>query len=347
MKNLALILLFLSRLSTSWAEDGYRLWLRYDRILDSQLLQDYRKAITSIQLNGPYAANQELSLGLQGLLGATPGEIHGESARFNDGCLIVGTPSTSPIISRLPGHDTLSRLGEEGFTIRSITLDGKKGIIIAANNGRGVLYGVYSFLRLLQTHRSLRSLDITEIPTYRYRILDHWDNLNRIVERGYAGLSLWDWFKLPTYKDPRYTDYARANASVGINGTVLNNVNASPLILTPAWLTKAAALADIFRPFGIRVYLSVNWASPIEIGGLKTADPLDSAVRRWWKDKVAEIYHYIPDFGGFLVKANSEGQPGPQNYGRTHADGANTLADALAPYHGIIIWRAFVYTASN
>ncbi|HXB32506.1 MAG TPA: alpha-glucuronidase family glycosyl hydrolase, partial [Puia sp.] len=347
MKNLALILLLLGRLSVSRAEDGYRLWLRYDRIRDSQLLEDYRNAITSLQFNGPSVAQQELVLGLQGLLGTTPGEIHSESGRFNDGCLIVGTPSTSNIISRLPGHDTISRLGEEGFTIRNITLDGKRGIVIAAFTEKGVLYGVFSFLRLLQTHHSLRALDMTAIPAYRYRILDHWDNLNRFVERGYAGLSLWNWFKLPTYKDPRYRDYARADASVGINGTVLNNVNASPQILTADWLTKAAALADIFRPFGIRVYLSVNWSSPIEIGGLKTADPLDSAVRRWWKDKVAEIYRYIPDFGGFLVKANSEGQPGPQNYGRTHADGANVLADALAPYHGIIIWRAFVYSASS
>jgi alpha-glucuronidase len=347
MKRAALILLFLSRLSATQAEDGYRLWLRYDRIRDSQLLREYRKAITSFQFNGAFVAQQELTTGLRSLLGTAPGEIYGESARFNDGCLIVGTPSTSPIIARLPGHDTLSRLGEEGFTIRSITLDGKKGIIIAAATAKGTLYGVFRFLRLIQTHHSLQALDITEIPAYHYRILDHWDNLNRFVERGYAGLSLWNWFTLPTYKDPRYTDYARANASIGINGTVLNNVNASPQILTPEWLAKAAALADIFRPFGIRVYLSVKWSSPIEIGGLKTADPLDTAVRHWWKDKVAEIYRYIPDFGGFLVKANSEGQPGPQNYGRTHADGANMLADALAPYHGIVIWRAFVYSASN
>jgi alpha-glucuronidase len=347
MTRAALILLLLSRLSATQAEDGYRLWLRYDRIQDSQLLREYHKAITSLQFNGAFAAQQELTTGLRGLLGTAPGEIYGESARFDDGCLIVGTPSTSPIIARLPGHDTLSRLDEEGFTIRSITLDGKKGIIIAAATEKGILYGVFRFLRLIQTRHSLQALDITEIPGYHYRILDHWDNLNRLVERGYAGLSLWNWFTLPTYKDPRYTDYARANASIGINGTVLNNVNASPQILLPEWLVKAAALADIFRPFGIRVYLSVKWSSPIEIGGLKTADPLDTAVRNWWKEKVAEIYRYIPDFGGFLVKANSEGQPGPQNYGRTHADGANMLADALAPYHGIVIWRAFVYSASN
>src|SRR5580658_4504473 len=239
MKGAALILLLLGRLIVSQAEDGYRLWLRYDRIRDPQLLQDYRKAITSVQFNGPDAARHELTLGLQGMLGATPGEIHSESALSGDGWLIVGTPATSPIISRLMGHDTLSRLGEEGFTIRSITLDGKKGLIIAALTDRGVLYGVFFFLRLLQTHHPLRSLDITEIPAYHYRILDHWDNLNRIVERGYAGLSIWNWFTLPTYKDPRYTDYARANASVGINGAVLNNVNASPQILMPEWLAKA------------------------------------------------------------------------------------------------------------
>ncbi|HLX65620.1 MAG TPA: alpha-glucuronidase family glycosyl hydrolase, partial [Puia sp.] len=222
MRKFALILLLLGRLSASHAEDGYRLWLRYDRIRDPQLLQDYRKAISSFQFNGPYAAQQELTLGLQGLLGTIPGEIHSESGRFSDGCLIVGTPSNSNIISKLPGHDTLSRLGEEGFTIRNITLDGKTGIIIAAYTEKGVLYGVFSFLRLLQTHRPLRALDITQIPAYHYRILDHWDNLNRFVERGYAGLSLWNWFKLPTCKDPRYTDYARADASIGINGAVLN-----------------------------------------------------------------------------------------------------------------------------
>jgi alpha-glucuronidase len=347
MKIAALILLLLGRLSASQAENGYRLWLRYDRIEDPQLLQEYRQAITALQFDGPKAAQKELTAGLRGLLGSIPSEITGEPARFPDGFLLIGSVTTSATIARLPGHDTLSRMGEEGFTIRSITLDGRKGTIIGAATDKGVLYGVYRFLRLLQTRQSLRALDITEIPAYRYRILDHWDNLNRIVERGYAGLSLWDWFTLPAYKDPRYTDYARADASVGINGVVLNNVNASPLILTPDWLAKAAALADIFRPYGIRVYLSVKWSSPIEIDGLPTADPLDTGVQRWWKIKAAEIYRYIPDFGGFLVKANSEGQPGPQNYGRTHADGANMLADALAPHHGIVIWRAFVYSASN
>jgi len=174
-------------------------------------------------------------------------------------------------------------------------------------------------------------------------VLDHWDNLDGYVERGYAGRSLWEWQTLPEWRDPRYTDYARANASLGINGTVLNNVNANAQSLAPQYLAKAAALADVFRPYGIRVYLSARFSAPIELGGLKTADPLDPAVQRWWRDKADEIYQRIPDFGGFLVKANSEGQPGPQDYGRSHADGANLLADALAPHGGVVMWRAFVY----
>lgn len=331
------------------AEDGYRLWLRYDRVSDTRLLQEYRNAITGIQLNGttPAPAFDELSKGLTGLLGRPIAEVYSASAHSNEGTLLVGTTAPYNTISRLHWDNSLSRLGEEGFLIRSYTLDGKHGIAIVANTNNGVLYGVFHFLRLLQTQQSLQHLDITSIPSLPYRVLDHWDNLNRMVERGYAGLSIWDWFTLPLYKDRRYTDYARANASIGINGTVLNNVNASPLILTPEWLAKAAALADIFRPYGIRVYLSVNFSSPITTGGLTTADPLDPAVQDWWKKKADEIYRYIPDFGGFLVKANSEGQPGPQNYGRSHAEGANLLADALAPHKGIVIWRAFVYSASS
>ena len=184
-------------------------------------------------------------------------------------------------------------------------------------------------------------------PRTQLRVLDHWDNLDRHVERGYAGQSIWDWHKLPGWLDPRYTDYARACASIGINGSVLTNVNANATSLTPAYLEKAAALAGVFRPYGVRVYLTARFSAPIELGGLKSADPLDPAVRAWWKAKVDEIYRYIPDFGGFLVKANSEGQPGPQDYQRTHADGANMLADALAPHGGIVMWRAFVYSSGN
>ena len=183
-------------------------------------------------------------------------------------------------------------------------------------------------------------------PAYQYRILDHWDNLDDSVERGYAGPSIWEWTseELPS---ARIAEYGRLNQKIGINGTVLNNVNASPAILDSAHLQRCAQIADILRPYGMRVYLSVNFASPAALGGLPTADPLDPAVAAWWKDKVAQIYSLIPDFGGFLVKASSEGQPGPQDFGRTHVDGANMLADALAPYHGIVMWRAFVYSSDS
>ena len=321
------------------AEDGYRLWLRYDLISDPRLLQSYHNTISSIHTDSSSTATKELRSGLGGLLGKTIPY----TADLSDGALLVGTV-TSPTITALHLEKDLQQLGDEGFLIRSIALNNKHGIVITANTDKGVLYGVFHFLRLLQTHQSIQNLAISSSPALPYRILDHWDNLSRTVERGYAGFSIWNWFTLPGYLDQRYTDYARANASIGINGTVLNNVNASPLILTPAFLEKAAALAKVFRSYGIKVYLSVNFSSPIAIGGLKTADPLDPAVQEWWKKKVEEVYKYIPDFGGFLVKANSEGQPGPQNYGRSHADGANMLADALAPHKGIVIWRAFVYS---
>jgi alpha-glucuronidase len=209
------------------------------------------------------------------------------------------------------------------------------------------LYGCFHFLRLLQTHQNIQLLRVVSAPLIQLRMLDHWDNLNRTVERGYAGISIWNWQTLPTYIDKRYIDYARANVSIGINGVALNNVNANALILTKDYLIKVAALANVFRPYGIKVFLSAKFSAPIEIGGLQTADPLDATVQHWWKQKVDEIYQLIPDFGGFLVKANSEGQPGPQNYNRTHADGANMLADALVIHSGIVIWRAFVYSNST
>ena len=197
-----------------------------------------------------------------------------------------------------------------------------------------------------QTGADLTTLDIEELPSYDIRILNHWDNLERTIERGYAGYSLWKWDELPNTLSPRYKEYARANASIGINGTVLNNVNASPNILKKDYLEKVKALADIFRPYGLKVYLSVNFSSPKVLEGLSDSDPLNPEVQKWWKAKAKEIYSLIPDFGGFLVKANSEGQPGPQDYGRTHADGANMLADVLKPYKGIVMWRAFVYDPS-
>lgn len=216
---------------------------------------------------------------------------------------------------------------------------------VQANTDLGILYGVYALLRQQQTGEAIDT-GISN-PSYQRRILDHWDNLNGTIERGYAGRSIFwhgpDSLAVTEADKQLWREYARADASIGINGAVLNNVNASPLVLSEKYLKRAQAIADVLRPYGIKTYLSANFASPAVIGGLKTADPLDPKVKDWWKTKAKEIYNLIPDFGGFLIKANSEGQPGPQSYGRTHADGANTIADALKPYGGIVMWRAFVY----
>ena len=230
-------------------------------------------------------------------------------------------------------------LGKEGYEIRN---EGGK-VKISSNTEIGALYGAYALLRLVGSGAEIPG-KLVETPAYDLRILNHWDNLDGTVERGYAGHSLWKWEELPDSVSPRYEAYARANASIGINGTVLNNVNASPRILSAGYLEKVKKLADIFRPFGLKVYLSVNFASPMALDSLPTADPLDGQVQQWWKNKAKEIYRLIPDFGGFLVKANSEGQPGPMDFGRTHADGANMLARALKPYGGIVMWRSFVYS---
>ncbi len=215
-----------------------------------------------------------------------------------------------------------------------------QSITLSASGDLGLLYGSYALLRAQQTGMPVE--EGVSKPLLPLRILNHWDNLDGSIERGYAGRSIfWGSDSVPAYDVMR--QYARANASIGINGTVLNNVNASPQMLSSDNLAKVKRLADAFRPYGLRVYLSVNFASPIGLGGLPTADPLEPQVQSWWKAKVDEIYQQVPDFGGFLVKANSEGQPGPGDYGRTHAEGANMLAEAVAPHGGIIMWRAFVY----
>ncbi|MFW5972449.1 MAG: alpha-glucuronidase family glycosyl hydrolase [Bacteroidota bacterium] len=331
--------------SPATAEDGYELWLRYHPIDDAALLHAYRAAATEIVLEGDSptlaAAQAELARGLAGLLGRP---IAVATAPTREGAVIIGTPASSALIEALPLAETLTEVGDEGYMIRSMTVEGRPAIVIAANEDVGVLYGSFHLLRLMQTHESIDRLNLEERPRVQLRMLNHWDNLDRTVERGYAGFSLWDWHRLPHYVDPRYIDYARANASIGINGASITNVNANADVLRPEYLNKAAALADAFRPYGIRVYLTARFSAPMELGGLRTADPLDAEVRRWWEDKAAEIYEYVPDFGGFLVKADSEGQPGPYNYGRTHAEGANMLADALAPHGGLVIWRAFVYS---
>ena len=337
-----LLLTLLAAAPAAYAEDGYQLWLRYPPV-PAPWLESYHRAVAEV-VSGTRSptleiAQTELARGLAGMLGAAPPSAPAPS---RDGSVILGTPRSLPLLAQLPLE--LDRLDSEGYVIRTLILEHRHSIVIAAREDVGVLYGTFHFLRLLQTRQPLDRLDIVSAPHLRHRILDHWDNLDRTVERGYAGESIWDWHKLPDYLDRRYTDYARACASLGINGTVPNNVNASAISLTPRYLRKLAALAALLRPYGLRVYLSARFSAPIEIGGIKTADPLEPAVRTWWRGKVGEIYALIPDFGGFLVKADSEGQPGPQSYSRTHADGANMLAEALAPHGGIVMWRAFVYS---
>jgi alpha-glucuronidase len=254
---------------------------------------------------------------------------------------LSGTPQNSPIIAGLKFNKPLAALGSDGYLIRSVKYRGRSLTVIASQTEIGALYGAFHFLRLIQTRQNISHLDIFEKPLLARRLLNHWDNLDGSIERGYAGKSLWRWSDLPDKTDPRYRDYARANASLGINGAVLNNVNSKP---EQSGCSSQGALADVFRPYGIRVYLTANFASPQKLGGLTNSNPNNPEVRKWWKDKADEIYTLIPDFGGFLVKANSEGQPGPQDYGLTHAGGANMLADALGPHGGVVMWRAFVYT---
>ncbi|WP_448701383.1 alpha-glucuronidase family glycosyl hydrolase [Mucilaginibacter sp. AW1-3] len=324
------------------AENGYDLWLRYRPVVDAGLKTQYQRGLTHFFFPAGSdrlaVAKNELMIGLAGLIATKP-----QAAPIAQSGLVVATIDKIGSFKKTIPDREAEQIGAEGYIIKTVNQTGRSTVIVTAKTDLGILYGTFRLLRLLQTGKSISALNIIEYPKTMYRVLDHWDNIVRTVERGYAGFSIWNWHKLPGYIDPRYLDYARANASVGINGSVLNNVNANIQMLTPAYLAKVKALADAFRPYGIKVYLSVKFSSPVELGGLKTADPLNADVQKWWHDKADEIYQYIPDFGGFLVKANSEGQPGPQTYGRSHSDGANMLADALAPHHGIVMWRAFVY----
>jgi alpha-glucuronidase len=340
ISTLLLIIATLSFASDSHigGDTGYRLWLKYDALPDDQIKQ-YQRSIRSWRVEGDSATDavirNELQIALPGLIGADAQE-----AKKTENRQLVVT-SGSDAAERY-GID-LTELGSEGYQIQSLKHEGKKITLVAANTEVGALYGSFALLRAIQTGQDISKISMSSSPKIKVRVLNHWDNLDRHVERGYAGQSIWDWHKLPEYEYQRYHDYARANASLGINGTVLNNVNADPLILTEQYLEKIESLANTFRPYGIKVYVSVKFSSPQLIGGMSTSDPLDPEVQKWWQEKAQEIYARIPDFGGFLVKANSEGQPGPHDFGRDHAQGANMLADALAPHGGIVMWRAFVY----
>lgn len=289
------------------ADNGHKLWLRSKSNIPVQVVSKKSSAILTI-------ARQELQHAWQGEANQT---------------VVLGLTRDKQI--KGDGF----RLSAEG---------------VHANTERGILYGVYELLRRQQTGQAIR--DELVNPSWENRLLNHWDNLDGTVERGYAGHSIFwragnDSLTVTPEDLKLWEEYARANASIGINGSVLNNVNASPKVLSAAYLNRVKAIADVLRPYGIKTYLSINFASPMVIGGLSTADPLNAEVVDWWKNKTKEIYTLIPDFGGFLVKANSEGQPGPQDFGRNHVDGANLLADALNPYGGLVMWRAFVYNPSD
>lgn len=329
-------------------EDGYQLWLRYAPIESAVLQQYYEGLLPKVWIEGTGElvdqARKELQTGLSSLLEQP---INWAKTEIKDAGFYGGMIGQSSFLDEILTTEEKAQIGAEGYMLLHRKEKGRQVLLLAAKDERGLLYGVFHFLRLLQTGQSLEDLHLLENPAIQLRVLNHWDNLDRTVERGYAGFSIWNWHELPEFIDPRYADYARANASIGINGTVVTNVNANALVFRRDYIEKAAALAKVFRKYGIKIYLTARFSSPVELGRLPTADPLDPQVQAWWKDKVKEIYEIIPDFGGFLVKANSEGQPGPQQYGRNHADGANLLADALAPYGGVVMWRAFVYSAEE
>ena len=323
----------------STVDTGYELWLNYKPLPESGLKQSSIRYGSRISLPGSRydeVIREELERALKALLTITPTFVQDEAAGIQMSfCKDKG-------------------LGKEGYIIRN----GKKRITLQAYSDAGFLYGTFHLIRLIQCGYPLEQLNIKEIPALEFRMINHWVGLGGTVERGYAGKGLWAWDDLPKIIEPQYTDYARAEASIGINAVILNNVNADPRILGHDYLEKVAALADIFRKYHIKVYLAPNFAAPVKssttkdagkqwggvgIGHLDTADPLNPEVQKWWTDKVNEIYSLIPDFGGFLVKANSEGMAGPQDYHRTHVDGANMLARALKPHGGIVLWRTFVY----
>lgn len=345
MKKYLILFLLLVFSEILVAKDGYELWLDYRSIENQAMQSEADRLFSGIFFFGDNptyeAIRKELQLAAPKMTGKAP--IFSKE-RLEQTNVWLGTREELAQVFGLQDQVTIRGLGEDGYWMGPVVFQGKTYLTIVGNRPVGVLYGVFDWLKSLQSGTFDPSSIKTESPKIQLRMLNHWDNLDRTVERGYAGFSIWDWHRLPGYIDPRYLDYARANASIGINAVSLTNVNANARILTTDFMKKAKVLADIFRPYGIKVFLTARFSAPIEIGGLKTADPLDQEVIAFWKKKTDEMYQYIPDFGGYLVKANSEGQPGPHEYNRTHAEGANMLADALATHGGVLIWRAFVYS---
>lgn len=307
------------------ADDGSNLWLSYkpvDKQKGTHLANDFKAIVADTSNATIKIAALEFCEALK---------------KFADLSVPIVKESSHPSLVIKTGIN--KKRHNDSYEIETVG----KQVVISSPSAIGALYGVFHLTRMIGTGEYTSLLKVTESPDYSIRMLNHWDNLDGTVERGYAGRSLWQWDELPSVISGRYRQYARANASIGINAIVPNNVNASPLILSSEYISKLKALADEFRPFGIRLFLAVNFSTPSQLGGLNDSDPLNPKVRKWWSNKAKEIYNSIPDFGGFLVKANSEGLPGPHDYSRTHSDGANMLARALKPFGGVVIWRAFVY----
>lgn len=320
---------------------SYDCWLSYRRIENNEILNEYTGAFKCVSVHGESpvlrTALHELQFGLNKILGTVP-----EVTENEDTGIVLGL---SEYIKCLSDEET-ARIEKEGYIVKY--QNGKT--VISGKTDKGVLYGVFSFLRLLQLETPLGEINVLNNPSNMYRMIDHWDNMDGSIERGYAGKSIFYRDNAFISDKRRIRDYARLLASVGINGVVLNNVNVhchETRLITKQYLPEVAKLADIFREYGIAVFLSINFASPVELGDLSTADPLDENVRKWWSECAKEIYSYIPDFGGFLVKADSEFRPGPFTYGRNHAEGANMLAEALRPFGGVVIWRCFVYNCKQ
>ncbi|MDG1278329.1 MAG: alpha-glucuronidase family glycosyl hydrolase [Algoriphagus sp.] len=345
MKILFSFLLWIVIFFPSFSNDGYKLWLDYQPITNSTIKNDMADLMSGVFIFGEdptYSViRNELNLASQKMILQAPSFNTSDKTKAE---FWLGTRTQMSQFLSMTEQVEIKDLGEDGYWMGPIEVDGKTHYAIVGNRPVGVLYGVFNLIKSIQTETFDNNLLISDYPKVKLRMLNHWDNLDKTVERGYAGASIWDWHKLPGYVDPRYIEYARANASLGINAVSVTNVNAKAIVLTTDFMKKVKVLADLFRPYGIKVFLTARFSAPIEIGGLDSADPLDPKVKDFWQKKTDEIYSYIPDFGGFLVKANSEGQPGPHEYGRNHADGANMLADALAPHQGLLIWRAFVYS---
>ncbi|GIN57041.1 xylan alpha-1,2-glucuronidase [Lederbergia ruris] len=324
---------------------SYDCWLQYEKIRDHEYYNQYVAYSRGIAVVGDSpilkSALDELERGLFSMFGQKS-TVYNEAAK--EASIIAGTFESIPLEDYGLNKASLINMNEEGYLLKAVKDEEK--IIVAAKSDKGVLYAVHHLLRLLQLRESLKQVNIVESPKNQLRMLNQWDNMDGSVERGYSGQSIfYENHKITTNLE-RIKDYARLLSSIGINAISINNVNVWKVetkLITNDFLPDVAKIADILRAYGIKTFLSINFASPIEIDGLQTADPLDPDVKTWWKNKVEEIYRYIPDFGGFVVKADSEHRPGPFSYDRNHADGANLLAEALEPFGGLVIWRCFVY----